>query len=79
VKRWARAGHLASHRYNDKGQRLYDRPTALHRPCDWCGGPIPARPLLRTGKKWCSQRCCSAAYQARKQVAAAAKQTGGGV
>ncbi|NJD63088.1 MAG: recombinase family protein, partial [Deltaproteobacteria bacterium] len=61
VKVWARRGHIDSEVYNDKGQRLYVRPTTLEQSCQWCGGPIPAKPLLRRGKKWCSQRCCLAA------------------
>jgi hypothetical protein len=71
VKIWASAGHLASRVYNDKGQRLFERPTTLQIPCQWCGGPIPAKPALRRGKKWCSQRCCFAAYNSRKRAARA--------
>ncbi|MCZ7665386.1 MAG: recombinase family protein [Thermoleophilia bacterium] len=69
VKVWARRGHIDSEVYNDKGQRLYVRPTTLEQSCQWCGGPIPAKPLLRRGKKWCSQRCCLAAYNSRKRAA----------
>jgi DNA invertase Pin-like site-specific DNA recombinase len=69
VKDWARAGHISSQVYNDKGQRLYERPAALERSCQWCGGPIPAKPKLRRGKKWCSQRCLLAAYNSRKRAA----------
>jgi DNA invertase Pin-like site-specific DNA recombinase len=69
VKAWASAGHLASRVYNEKGQRLFERPAALQQACQWCGGPIPAKPALRRGKKWCSQRCCTAAYMSRKLVA----------
>jgi hypothetical protein len=28
VKVWARGGHIHSHRYNDKGQRLYEPPVS---------------------------------------------------
>ena len=69
VKIWASAGHVASLVYNDKGQRLFERPATLHLACQWCGGPIPAKPSLRRGKKWCSQRCCLAAYGSRKRTA----------
>ncbi|HZR68022.1 MAG TPA: recombinase zinc beta ribbon domain-containing protein [Burkholderiales bacterium] len=68
VKVWALRGHIPSQVYNDKGQRLFERPARLHRPCQWCGHPIPARPALRRGKKWCSQRCCLAAYNSRKRA-----------
>jgi transposase len=44
-------------------------PTRLQLPCQWCGGPIPAKPSLRRGRKWCSQRCCFAAYNNRKRAA----------
>jgi len=74
VKSWARAGHIPSHVYNDKGQRLYERPATLEQSCQWCGAPIPAKPLLRRGKKWCSQRCCLAAYNSRKRAARQAVQ-----
>lgn len=69
VKIWASTGHIASRIYNDKGQRLFERPTSLQRACQWCGGPIPAKPSLRRGKKWCSMRCCYAAYNSRKRAA----------
>ena len=69
VKVWARSGHIASQRSNDKGQRLYERPVTLQQSCAWCGGPIPAKPRLRRGKKWCSQGCCLAAYNSRKRAA----------
>jgi len=69
VKVWANAGHLASRVYNDKGQRLFERPTTLQTSCQWCGDPIPAKPMLRRGKKWCSPRCCFAAYNSRRQAA----------
>jgi DNA invertase Pin-like site-specific DNA recombinase len=74
VKGWARAGRIPSHVYNDKGQRLYEHPATLAQSCQWCGDPIPAKPLLRRGKKWCSQRCCLAAYNSRKQAARRAVQ-----
>ena len=74
VKSWARAGHIPSHVYNDKGQRLYERPATLEQSCQWCGAPTPAKPLLRRGKKWCSQRCCLAAYNSRKRAARQAVQ-----
>ena len=73
VKKWARVGRLASRIVNDKGQRLFERPAALQWACRWCGGPIPAKPALRGGKKWCSQRCCMAAYNARKRAARVAQ------
>ena len=69
VKVWAREGHIPSQIYNDKGQRLYERPASLQRACEWCGGPIPAVPPLRRGKKWCSQACLFAAYRSRKRAA----------
>ena len=69
VKKWARRGRIPSRIYNDKGQRLYERPAELHLSCQWCGGRIPAQPALRGGKKWCSQRCCMAAYGSRRQKA----------
>ena len=69
VKVWAREGRIPSQVYNDKGQRLYERPASLQRSCQWCGGPIPAVPSLRRGKKWCSQRCGLAAYDSRKRAA----------
>src|SRR5487761_1543461 len=69
VKIWASAGHIASLVYNDKGQRLFERPTSLRRACQWCGGPISAKPSLRRGKKWCSPDCCTAAYKSRKRAA----------
>lgn len=79
VKIWAREGYIRSQVYNDKGQRLYERPEALAQSCQWCGGPIPAKPLLRHGKKWCSQRCCLAAYNSRKRAAREAARQDGGV
>jgi len=77
VKSWALSGRIPSQVYNDKGQRLYGRPEALAQPCQWCGAPIPARPLLRGGKKWCSQRCGLAAYNSRKRAAREALQEEG--
>ena len=77
VKKWARAGRIPSRVYNDKGQRLYEQPEALAQSCQWCGGPIPATPLLRGGKKWCSEHCCQAAYHSRKQAAGQAVQEEG--
>ena len=74
VKKWAREGRLASQVFNDKGERLYARPARLQQPCGWCGAPIPAKPALRGGKKWCSPRCCFAAYRSRKRAARAARQ-----
>ena len=73
VKKWARQGRLASHVFNDKGERLFERPAALHQACGWCSGPIPAKPALRSGKKWCSLRCCFTAYNARKRAARVAQ------
>ena len=72
VKIWAQAGHVHSQVYNDKGQRLYERPTPLQQSCQWCGAPIPARPFLCRGKKWCSQRCGQAAWHSRKRAASRA-------
>ena len=72
VKRWALTGHLTSVVYNDKGQRLFDVPSTLQQSCQWCGGPVAAKPALRRGKKWCSQSCCLAAYASRKRAKAAA-------
>ncbi|MGH9107625.1 MAG: hypothetical protein ACRDZX_17705 [Acidimicrobiales bacterium] len=68
VKIWASSGHIASQVYNDKGQRLFEPPMSLQQSCQWCGGPVPAKPALRRGKKWCSQRCCMAAYGARRRA-----------
>ena len=76
IKKWAGADHIPSHIYNDKGQRLYERPTALQLTCQWCGAPIAAKPSLRRGKKWCSQRCCFDAYNSRKRAAKANAQQG---
>jgi DNA invertase Pin-like site-specific DNA recombinase len=66
VKIWARQGRIPSRVVNEKGERLYERPSVLHHPCGWCGAPIPAKPSLRRGKKWCGWRCGQAAYKARK-------------
>ena len=74
VKIWAREGHIPSQVYNDKGQRLYERPATLEHFCQRCGAPIPAKPHLRRGKKWCSQRCCLLAYNSRKRAARRAVQ-----
>jgi DNA invertase Pin-like site-specific DNA recombinase len=68
VKVWARQGRIASVLLHDNGERLFPRPTDPQRPCGWCGDPIPARPALRGGKKWCSARCCYAAYRSRKRA-----------
>ena len=51
VQIWARDGHIASQIYATKGARLYERPASLQQSCQWCGGPIPAKPSLRRGKK----------------------------
>ena len=77
VKSWARSGHIPSQVYNDRGQRLYEQPATLEQACQWCGEPIPAKPLLRRGKKWCSQRCALAAYNSRKRAARQALQEEG--
>jgi len=77
VKVWARKVHIPSFVYNDKGERLYERPPSLHQPCQWCGGPIPAKPFLRRGKKWCSQTCCMAAYGRRRRAAKKAMRSAG--
>jgi len=69
VKIWARTGHVPSVVYNDKGQRLFEPPSELHRSCQWCGGPVLAKPALRRGKKWCSQHCAQAAYNNRTRSA----------
>ncbi len=71
VKGWAREGRIDSVLLHDNGERLFPRPADPQRPCGWCGSPIPARPVLRGGKKWCSARCCYAAYRSRKRAAAA--------
>ncbi len=59
--------------------RLWSDPTVpqrerkrMVRSCQWCGGPVPAKPALRRGKKWCSQSCCLAAYASRKRAKVAA-------
>ena len=69
VKKWAGAGHIPSRIYNEKGQRLFERPATLQLTCQWCGRPIQAQPSLRRGKKWCSPDCCTAAYKSRKRAA----------
>jgi len=79
VKIWARQCRITSHVYNVKGQRLFERPTTLHVSCQWCGNPIPAKPSLRRGKKWCSQRCLWAAYNSRKRARLAARQQGANI
>ncbi|MGC8633367.1 MAG: recombinase family protein [Candidatus Limnocylindrales bacterium] len=71
VKVWAREGRIPSELARDNGVRLFPVPAELHRLCGWCGGPIPAQPALRGGKKWCSARCCYAAYRNRRRAAAA--------
>ncbi len=71
VKVWAREGRIPSVLARDNGVRLFPRPADLDRPCGWCGSPIPARPALRGGKRWCSARCCYAAYRSRKRAGAA--------
>ena len=38
IKACGRSGHIASKVYNDKGQRLYERPLSLQQACQWCGG-----------------------------------------
>ncbi len=70
VNGWAREGRIPSVLVSDNGKRLFPRPADLHRPCGWCGSPIPAQPTLRGGKKWCSMSCCQKAYRDRKQAAA---------
>jgi DNA invertase Pin-like site-specific DNA recombinase len=70
VNAWARSGSIPSVLVADNGKRLFPRPE-LHRPCGWCGSPIPARPTLRSGKKWCSMSCCQKAYRNRQRVTAA--------
>ena len=70
VKAWALAGHIPSHVYNDKGQRLFERPSAMQRHCQWCGDLVSATPALRRGKKWCSPRYAQAAYHRRKRESA---------
>ena len=72
VKVWARQGRIDSVLLHDNGERLFPRPAEPQRPCGWCGSPIPARPALRGGKKWCTTRCCYAAYRSRKRAAAQA-------
>jgi DNA invertase Pin-like site-specific DNA recombinase/predicted nucleic acid-binding Zn ribbon protein len=70
VKDWAREGRIPSELAKDNGVRLFPVPRELHRHCGWCGSPIPARPALRGGKKWCSMSCCQKAYRSRKRAAA---------
>ena len=70
VKVWARQGRIASMLLHDNGERLFPRPAEPQRPCGWCGSPIPARPALRGGKKWCRPGCCYAAYRSRRRDAA---------
>lgn len=50
VKIWASAGHVVSHIYNDKGQRLFERPTSLQLVCQWCGiRYLPGQPCAEVG------------------------------
>lgn len=70
VKVWAREGRIASVLLHDNGERLFPRPADLHRSCGWCASPIPSRPALRGGKKWCSMSCTQKAYRSRKRAAA---------
>ncbi len=70
VKVWARKGRIPSELARDNGVRLFPVPADLHRPCGWCGSPIPAQPALRGGKKWCSMSCAQKAYRSRKRAAA---------
>ena len=69
VNAWARSGRIASVLVAGHGKRLFPRPE-LHRLCGWCGNIIPARPSLRSGKKWCSMSCCQKAYRSRQRSAA---------
>ena len=78
VKVWARQGRIASVLLHDNGERLFPRLAEPQRPCGWCGSPIQARPALRGGKKWCSTRCCYAAYRSRKRAAAVDRHAGAG-
>lgn len=71
VKGWAREGRVPSVLAADNGRRLFPAPAELHHACARCGSPIPARPALRGGKKWCSMSCCQKAYRSRKRAAAA--------
>jgi DNA invertase Pin-like site-specific DNA recombinase len=75
VKGWASEGRIPSRVVNDRGERLFERPALLHHACGWCGSPIPARPPLRRGKKWCGWRCCQAAYHQRRRSAQEALMT----
>jgi len=70
VKVWARKGRIPSVRARDNGVRLFPVPADLHRRCGRCGSPIPARPALRSGRKWCSMSCAQKAYRSRKRAAA---------
>ena len=51
VKIWARDGHIPSQVYNAKGARMYERPASLQQSCQWCGGPIPAKPFPSSGEE----------------------------
>jgi hypothetical protein len=68
VKVWARKGRIPSELARDNGVRLFPVPADLHRRCARCGSPIPARPALRSGKKWCSMSCAQKAYRSRKRA-----------
>ena len=70
VNDWAREGRIPSVLVADNGRRLFTVPAELHRLCGWCHNPIPARPALRRGKKWCSMSCCQKAYRGRQRSAA---------
>ena len=66
--------HAWESRDSHDAEALRERPATLEQSCQWCGAPIPAKPLLPRGKKWCSQRCCLAAYNSRKRAARQAVQ-----
>jgi hypothetical protein len=70
VKNRAAKGHLVSHVYNDKGQRLYAPPgEPAMIACHHCGKPIAERGKHGQWQKYCSVSCCTGAYARRKTAA----------
>jgi hypothetical protein len=73
VKHRAARGQLDSSVYNDKGQRLYPplgQPVMI--TCGHCGEPTPERVRHGQRRKYCSVRCCMAAYHRRRAAGALA-------
>jgi hypothetical protein len=67
VKHRAARGHLVSHVYNDKGQRLYAPPgEPVMVACLQCDKPMTERGKHGQWRKYRSVRCCMAAYNRRR-------------